>query len=132
MYTLISDIVSLAMAIWIGNAPGPRPDADVDWTCQDPQWTSGPVVEDGQFKGTVEVDCAFTAVAGGGFPMLKQYFIEDAKKQGNQVHSGPGAETFAGMPSTYFDVTSQVNLNGMLANIRSDVHIATDSASRLV
>lgn len=132
MHTLFTDLVGLILAAGIGTSPAPRAEVDVDWSCQSPQWTSGPAVEGGQFKGTIEVDCEFGAVANVGFPALKQYFIEEAKSTAKEIHAGPNDETFEGMPSSYLDVTSNIEIQGNTATVRADVHLATDTTSRFL
>jgi len=99
---------------------------------QQAQWTNGPAVSGGEFRGTIEVDCEFDAVAGTGFNSLQQYLVDKAVKEAKTVHAGPTDVTFQGLPGKYLDVTADLSAQGNTVTVRADINLATDGSNRLV
>ena len=130
-------IIALGMSILSFLAGGqiePNPGSLVDWSCNQAVWTDAPRVEDGKFKGTIAVDCTFIGVSGGGFPELNDYLNYKVSRspEVRTVHAGPIDETYANLPSTYYDVTMNMNVQNTDVQVREDAHIATDRQSQLV
>jgi hypothetical protein len=73
-------------------------------------------------------DCKITGATGAGVAALAKYLVNEATQQGT-VHSGPEAETYLGLPGFHLDVTE--NDPQQQVQIRSDVHVASDSKVRL-
>lgn len=106
----------------------------IEFNCSEVRWLNGSGMQGKNFDGTVEVDCTFKAIHGGGFVELNRYLLDQAvhAPEVKQVHAGPISETFEKMPSTYYDVTTLMGKeDGDSALIRQDMHIATDLAARL-
>ena len=103
------------------------------FNCGDNEWVDEPRMEDGRFKGEVAVECVLTATEGHGVTGLEAYFIGNVEHS-TEVHSGPDASEWDGLPSRQYDVTSVAPTgdgNGQIS-IRSQVNVASDQATRVV
>lgn len=97
--------------------------------CQTPTWVGTPAVgSDDVFHGKMSSDCVISGATGAGVASLAKYLIDETVKQGT-VNVGPTAETFQNLPGFSVDVTD--NDPNQEIQIRSIVHVASDSAGRL-
>jgi hypothetical protein len=131
MNSLIPNLLGIAFSSWLGAGAVKAP-RDAVYQCQDPQWTSGPTVTDGEFHGTVAVDCTFTGTGGDGYSGLQQYLVGQATQAPNQVNDGPTTETYDGLPSVAYDITTQMQSGGSSVTAQGTVHFATDGKAQLV
>jgi len=106
----------------------------VEWTCQNPEWVGRPGMVNGNFKGTIQSRCQFTAVKGTGYPTLQDYMIRKISQapEVKKIHAGPIDETYSGMPSIYYDVTIGVASGNDWVDVRQDAHLASDMQSRML
>jgi hypothetical protein len=97
--------------------------------CQAPTWVGTPGIgSDDVFHGTLSSDCTISGANGGGVAALAKYLVDQTTTQ-NTVYSGPTAENYLDLSGVVIDV--QQNDASEQMQIRSDVHIAHDSQSRL-
>jgi len=68
---------------------------------------------------------------GGDFSKLEAYEL-DQLKQRAEIHQGPLDETFESLPSQYLDLTAKVVGKSFGAEVRSDVHVASDHVQKFV
>jgi hypothetical protein len=131
MNLLIPNLLGIAMSGWLGtgNVSAPR---DAVYQCQDPQWTSGPTVTDGEFHGTLTVDCTFTGTGGDGYTGLQQFLIQQTTQTAQQINSGPTQETYDGLPSTAYGITTEMTSGSMSVTTTGTAHFATDGKQQLV
>jgi len=108
--------------------------AKIDWNCEAPKWAGSPGIDQGYFKGTLKMNCQFTAINGAGFDNLRTYLMKKVTTAPEvvKVHSGPTDETYLNMPSVKYDVTVIAARGEDALTIRQDAHLATDSMTRMV
>ena len=96
--------------------------------CQEPVFAGEPTLQNGIFTATLTSDCTLSALSSRGLNDLEIQQLKEIQESG-KVNAGPWSENFAGLPSTFLDVTVPMGDSG---TIRSDVHVATDGKSRFV
>jgi len=89
------------------------------------------ILPSGNYGAEMTTTCAIEPQQGGDFGKLQAYEMDQAKVRGT-VNAGPTDETFEGMPSKYVDFTLQLKDKKFSVDVRSDLHLATDLASRFV
>ena len=102
------------------------------WTCDAPAWVGNPAVTNNLFVGTVEMKCHVQGLSGKGMTDLQAHMVDYIVANAETVHSGPTAETYQGMASTYTDVTVQLGNETESVLVRADTHSATDGSTKLV
>ncbi len=98
-----------------------------DYKCAPETWVTPPQMAGDNFSGNLSTTCVITGAAVDGIALLGKY-MEQNITSGNAVNAGPTAETFEGMPSTYYDIT----FSDSQTTVRSDEHLATDLSDKLV
>ncbi len=97
-------------------------------SCQEPVFAGEPTLQNGIFTATLTSDCTISALSSRGLNDLENQQLKEIQDSG-KVNAGPWSETFAGLPSTYLDITAPMGDSG---TIRSDVHVATDGKTRFL
>lgn len=131
MNALISALFALVTTI-SPFEPVDRPvvvESSAQWACQPEQWTSGPGLVNGQFRGTLTTDCVVTGATREGLLSLENFWLGEIKRAA-QVHKGPVEETYRGLPSVMYDVTVEYPTDEKPVRIRQNAHVATDKKTR--
>jgi len=124
-------LLSSLFAPWFSGSHGFNSVRNVEWQCEKPVWTAGPLMDGEMFKGALTAPCVFKGHGGGSFLKLRLVLNDWLVAEATAVHAGPIDETYQGMPSTYFDVTVSTK-NPNVQGVRMDVHIAGDDVSHLL
>ena len=104
----------------------------MDPSCSAPTWVGAHGIDSGQYKGTLSTTCRVQLALGaqGGGCDSMDLFLRDSTATSGILHSGPTAETYAALPSFFYDVTT-TTLGSDSIRIDADFHIATDHMSKL-
>ncbi|MEZ4751157.1 MAG: smalltalk protein [Bdellovibrionota bacterium] len=101
------------------------------WQCGDVYWTMAPTVRDKHFTGTVALDCKVQGIGGGGLAGLEKHLLQQVPNIARTIHTGPVKEYLGWLPSTYHELSYDVDSDGDVVEIRGESHIATDKHSEL-
>jgi hypothetical protein len=102
---------------------------NASWTCSNEAWVSPPVVHKGVLTGSMESTCILKDAPGGGLSALFKHLTQLIER--GQVHDGPIAETFYGLPGVRYDVTEKMGKKTII-HVHEIAHLATDGSVRLV
>lgn len=124
MVTSLSLLLSLL-------APSPGALRAIDRAqCDEPKWKSDPVVVSKMFRGTLTMQCTIVTAGDGDYRKLAETYVR-ATTEKETVHSGPTETTYENLPGVSFDVTLEVNDEGM-NSVRTDTYIVGDGESHFV
>lgn len=105
------------------------------YVCEPAVWTDPAHLEENDtlFKGTVQVDCLFETLSGGGYPQLMAYLQQEVETNATTIHAGPEETIYKGLPGIYYDVTNDFESEGEeTLTARGDTYIATDNTVRFL
>lgn len=105
--------------------------AEGQFACGKVYWTELPRMENGEFQGTVGLDCDIAGLSGGGIAQLKNHMVEQLPASASQIHQGPVTTSFDGLPSELYDTSLTLSNEAETADVRGQTTIATDGLSRL-
>lgn len=115
MVFLLSSLVSVSPVL---------PVSAVRESCGAPRWKSDPQVVSNVFRGTVTMRCDLTTAGEGDYRKLFDTYVKGTETEGT-VHSGPVETTYENLPAVKFDLTLDVNEDG-LQSVRTDTYLAGD------
>jgi len=98
-------------------------------TCGDPDFSGKWVGK--VYETQTEVICNVITFGRGTLTQLVQV-ITDEVTADVAIHEGPTAETYKELPSQYYDLTSKLITSQMDADVRYDVHFATDEENEFI
>lgn len=88
--------------------------ANID--CGEEVWMNLPGVKDGVFTGKLKAECDITDVSAGDIKQLNDYFVQEAVKGAQVIHSGPVADASLKMIGVKFDLTVKSD-DGLMRSI---------------
>lgn len=100
--------------------------------CGPERWVGEPGMRADRFVGAMTSECEAALAGSRGDVGRLQDRLSDATLRENEIHAGPIEETYEGLPSVRFDLTSRRTELGESLVLRLDLHLASDDLSRLV
>lgn len=131
--TLIIQALNFIMGLFqdglpfgINNLEFTRAYQQAEYSCSSLYWSVPPRISDGHFIGTVDGDCELEGLTGEGIPALRAHLINQIPQDMQEIHAGPIAGSYEGLPSSNYDATLVRISNGEPVHIRGNTYIAGD------
>lgn len=115
----------------VADAPSTYHLVDYDWNCGSPFWSEKAEVVEGEFRGTVSLDCEVQGVKGGGIRALRAHLVDQVYQTAHTVNGAAVVKTVAEMPATSQAVTMALETEEETYQLDGESTIATNGQTRL-
>ena len=102
-----------------------------EWTCASPYWSDEARVQNGEFSGTVKMDCRVLGSSGDGLIELRKHMISQVPVSVSRVSAGPVVSLYDGMPSNHYEVTLDIDADEEAVQLKGNTYIVTDGFTQL-